>query len=151
MKEITAIELAGELFKIHTHAAGVSDKNRFDIVYREKDIIELLKKLGYPEPDFEGYDIQCQKELLSPPGATIWETLRAKKIKISEFRLMLANNPNSPHRALWDMKIRVNQLLCGELPIDEAIAEDLERVLDVPKHFWLEREKLYREKLEGLK
>ncbi len=50
--KLTAKQLAEELFKIHTHAELVNDQDSGQIVYKEKDIINLLIKLGYPEPDF---------------------------------------------------------------------------------------------------
>ncbi|MEO6302528.1 MAG: hypothetical protein ABIP51_05090 [Bacteroidia bacterium] len=49
---ITPEELGEKLFLIHTHAEIVFDQNPNQIVYREKDIIELLKELGFTEPKF---------------------------------------------------------------------------------------------------
>lgn len=148
--QLNPIELAGWLFNIHEHAEGLFEENPEQIVYREKDIIELLKKLGYPEPDFEGYDKQCQKELLSCPGDTIKESLLEMGISKAEFTKKLKGTFDVHAKWFWNLE-HVNELLEGKLEIGDYIAEDLERVLGVPKHFWLERERLYREKLEGLK
>lgn len=51
IKSLSAIELAEELFKIHIHAELVTPAG---IVYKEEDLIKFLKRLGYPEPDWEG-------------------------------------------------------------------------------------------------
>jgi len=45
-------QLGKLLFDIHTHAEIVSDENSDQIVYREKDVIELLIDLGHDKPDF---------------------------------------------------------------------------------------------------
>ncbi len=41
-------------------------------------------------------------------------------------------------------------LTAGKLPITEEIALKLETVLGIDKQFWLNREKLYRDKLAEL-
>lgn len=52
----TPIEIAEALFIRHTHAELiVMDNDPNQIVYREGSIISLLKELGYPEPDWDGY------------------------------------------------------------------------------------------------
>jgi hypothetical protein len=45
-------ELGRKLFSIHTHAEIVYDHDPNQVVYREKDIIALLKEYGFPEPKF---------------------------------------------------------------------------------------------------
>lgn len=52
IKSVTAHELAGMMFKRHTHAHLCRSE---EIVYREQDVIRLLQLLGYPKPDFEGF------------------------------------------------------------------------------------------------
>lgn len=148
MKPLTAIELAEELFKIHTHAELLNDPE--EIVYRQEDILKLFKKLGYPQPDYEGYSNKVEWEILSPPGETVWDLLREKGIKVSDFREMLCETTDPHVRLFWSKKLSVNKLLCGDLAIDDAIASDLERVLGIDKQFWLNREKNYREKLAKL-
>lgn len=57
-KEITAKELGGLLFNIHSHAETEYFDNPDQIVYKEDDIILLLTKLGYPIPEWgENIDI----------------------------------------------------------------------------------------------
>lgn len=145
---MNAIDLAEELFKIHTHAYLHFGNEETEIVYREKDIVELLKKLGHPEPDFEGYGKKCDRELLSPPGDTIKEMLEERGWSIADFTKKL-QGPLSLNADEWNLK-KVSNLLKGNLPIDKFIAEDLERVLNVPKEFWLNRQKDYSEKLAKL-
>lgn len=47
----TGSEIGNLLFNIHTHAESL--RNPDEIVYREEDIIQLLKTLGLPEPVWE--------------------------------------------------------------------------------------------------
>ncbi len=47
-EKITGEEIGGLLFNIHTHM------DNGEIVYKEKDIIKLLTKLGLPEPIWGG-------------------------------------------------------------------------------------------------
>ncbi len=61
-KPLTAIELGKELFVIHSHAEFEAEINPEQIVYKEVDIINLLKRLGYPEPDWEGNAQEISKE-----------------------------------------------------------------------------------------
>jgi hypothetical protein len=49
-KEKSGKEVAERLFELHTHAEIVNDQEPGQIVYREKDVISLLKYLGLPEP-----------------------------------------------------------------------------------------------------
>lgn len=60
---VDAKTLGGLLFGIHTHAelllkfdadenAAAGLKNPSEIIYREEDIIALLKILGFPEPEW---------------------------------------------------------------------------------------------------
>lgn len=147
MEPITAIKLAEELFKIHIHAITEAYTNSEQVVYKEADIITLLQKLGLPKPDFDGYNKQVEREFLSPPGETIKETLDERKINLHTFQKMLVDISGR----FWNNTVNVIDLISGELKIDDSIAEDLERVLGIDKQFWLNREKLYREKLEKLK
>lgn len=90
MKQLTPIQLAKELFKIHHHVKFEgSDKE--EIVYKEAELIELLNYLGYPSPDFDGYGKKCEKELISCPGDTIKETLDEKEYGMAE------SNPGKYH------------------------------------------------------
>jgi len=47
MREVTAKELAGLLFNIHQH-----DSETGEIIYKEKDLLPILKALGLPEPEW---------------------------------------------------------------------------------------------------
>lgn len=51
----TAINVAEDLFKCHTHAEIVFLTNPDQIVYCEADVIKILTKYGHPAPDFEGF------------------------------------------------------------------------------------------------
>lgn len=44
---ITGKELANLLFKIHSHHPVTEE-----IIYKEKDLLKLFKKLGFPDPDW---------------------------------------------------------------------------------------------------
>lgn len=51
-RELTSKELGGLLCGIHSHADIEGKINPDQIVYREEDIILLLRALGYPEPEW---------------------------------------------------------------------------------------------------
>jgi hypothetical protein len=53
----TAVEIADFMFKRHSHHP-VTEK----IIYQEKDVIELLNRLGHPSPDWKGNAVQYEKE-----------------------------------------------------------------------------------------
>lgn len=59
-----AIKLGVDLFKIITHGEICTAD---EIVYREKDIIELLKSYGFPEPDFQRAVEQIEDQLKTQP------------------------------------------------------------------------------------
>ncbi len=161
---ITPIELAGKLFSIHTHAELVFIDSPDQIVYKEEDIVALLEKLGQPKPDWDGHAKQLrecsqeefvkklkdkaegvgvevidERELLSPPGDTILETMK-------ELELISSLTAELMGISLSDFVL----LTAGKLPITEEIALKLETVLGIDKQFWLNREKLYRDKLAEL-
>lgn len=50
--DINPALLGRMLFEIHTHAEIVYDSDPDEIVYREKDVIRLLKTLGFYKPKF---------------------------------------------------------------------------------------------------
>ena len=76
-------------------------------------------------------------ELLTCPGDTIIETL----IMYSMTRLEFSEAIGLPLR-------KVDYLIKGRLLIDEQLADVLSRVLKIDKQFWINRERLYREKLD---
>ena len=76
------------------------------------------------------------KELLSPPGDTILETIEAIGVSKNE----LAKRLEQPEA--W-----VNELITGEIKITSEIAAQLENALGIPVSFWLAREKEYRANL----
>ena len=75
---------------------------------------------------------EYEPDSVSPPWGTILDTLADKGIAIHELA-----------RAM-DVE-DVTGLLSGEVPIDEVWAERLERSLDIPASFWLNRQKRYDE------
>lgn len=87
----------------------------------------------------EAQRLKDELELLSPPGATIGETMQAKGMDVSEFaEAMGTTNPV------------ILALIIGKIPIDEVIATRLERVLGIDAQFWLNSEVIYRRKLAEL-
>ncbi|HOF19754.1 MAG TPA: ImmA/IrrE family metallo-endopeptidase [Bacteroidales bacterium] len=78
-------------------------------------------------------DIHLQKELLSPPGDTIQETIDALGMSQAELAERIGRS-----------KEKLNGLINGSEPLTLKTAILLERVLDIPAAFWLEREKEYR-------
>lgn len=84
-------------------------------------------------------DIKLQKELLSPPGDTIKETLDT--IGLSEFEFA--------ERIGWTRET-LDNLMEGSAPITFEIARILERELGIPSNFWMARENDYRSDLSAL-
>lgn len=83
-----------------------------------------------------GKDLQLQKELLSPPGDTIQETIDTIGMSQAE----LAERIGRP-------KEKLNDIIKGREPITLKTAILLERVLGIPVSFWMEREREYREEV----
>ncbi|MCF8374647.1 MAG: helix-turn-helix domain-containing protein [Bacteroidales bacterium] len=78
-------------------------------------------------------ELQLQKDLLSPPGDTIQETIDT--IGMSQAQLA--------DRIGWT-KERLNELIKGKIPLTVETAHILEEALGIPASFWVEREKEYQ-------
>lgn len=78
-------------------------------------------------------DIQLAKELISPPGDTLFETIDIKGISQTD----LAKRMGRPIKT-------INEIVQGKAAITPETAIQLERALDIPASFWLERERNYR-------
>lgn len=78
-------------------------------------------------------DIEIAKEMISPPGETLAETLNVKGIS----QAMLALRMGRPLKT-------INEIIKAKAAIMPETAIQLERVLGIEANFWLEREKLYR-------
>jgi len=83
--------------------------------------------------------LQIQKELLSPPGDTIQETIDTIGMSQAE----LAERIGRP-------KEKLNALIKGTEPLTLKTAILLERVLNIPVSFWMEREREYRIELSKI-
>ena len=84
-------------------------------------------------------DLQLERELLSPPGDTILETI--EYLKMSQAELADRLGKTAP---------KVNDLISGKEPITYNTALQLEKVLGIDAEFWLNREMNYRTKLARL-
>lgn len=84
-------------------------------------------------------NIKEERELLSPPGDTILETLEHLKITSGD----LAEAMNITQSSM-------DALISGKQPITETDAIGLQQCLGIDKQFWLSREKLYRDKLKWI-
>lgn len=86
-----------------------------------------------------GSMIEITKELLSPPGDTIQETIDVIGMSQTE----LAERMGRP-------KEKINDVIKGREPITTATAFQLEKVLGIPAGFWMNRENEYRKQLYEL-
>ena len=84
-------------------------------------------------------NLQLQKELLSPPGDTIQETIDTIGMSQAE----LAERIGRP-------KEKLNSLIKGNEPLTLKTAILLERVLGIPASFWMEREREYQLELSKI-
>jgi len=78
-------------------------------------------------------DLDAARELVSPPGDTLMETLVHKGISQSE----LAARMGRPVKT-------INEIVMGKTAILPETAIQLENVLGIQAEFWLERERNYR-------
>lgn len=83
--------------------------------------------------------MNAEKELLSPPGDDILETI--EHIKMS--RMKLAGH-------LGVSAYKVQKMIAGKEPITNNTALQLEKVLGIDAQFWINRENNYRRKLDLL-
>ena len=83
--------------------------------------------------------VENEKLIATPPSATIIEQLNIQHMTKREFGQKMQMN-----------KHEVNQLLNGQMAIDTELAKRLESVLGVPRSFWLNLEKIYREKIQKI-
>jgi HTH-type transcriptional regulator / antitoxin HigA len=77
---------------------------------------------------------------VSPPGETLRDLMEERSLSQAE----LSRRLGRPSQA-------VNEIIAGKKEITEDTALELERVLQVPAHFWLAREARYREHLARLR
>jgi Zn-dependent peptidase ImmA (M78 family)/plasmid maintenance system antidote protein VapI len=75
----------------------------------------------------------------SPPGETIRAVLHAKGVSLDVFRLAIGLD-----------ELQTADLLSGVLPVTPLIARGLASAVGSTAHFWLERQKQYRDCLEEL-
>lgn len=75
-------------------------------------------------------------EEVSPPGETLRDLMEERSLSQAE----LSRRLGRPAQA-------INEIIAGKKEITEETALELERVLQVPAHFWLAREARYREHL----
>lgn len=78
-------------------------------------------------------DIQLAKEMISPPGDTLLESIEYKGISQTD----LAKRMGRPIKT-------INEIIQGKAAITPETAIQLERALDIPAEFWMERERNYR-------
>ncbi len=84
-------------------------------------------------------NLELAREMLSPPGDTIQETIDALGMNQYE----LAERMGRPVKT-------VNEIIKGKEAITPTTAVQLERVLGIPAGFWLERERLYVQALTSI-
>jgi addiction module HigA family antidote len=77
-------------------------------------------------------NLELAREMLSPPGDTIQETINALGMNQNE----LAERMGRPVKT-------INEIIKGKEAITAATALQLELVLGIPANFWLERERQY--------
>ena len=78
-------------------------------------------------------DIELAREIISPPGDTLLETIENRNIS----QLELALHMSRPTKT-------INEIIKGKAAITEDTAIQLERVLGIDADFWMKRERKYR-------
>ena len=78
-------------------------------------------------------DIKIARELMSPPGDTLLETLEVQGISQSELALRMGRPLKT-----------INEIIKGKAAITAETAIQLEKVFKVSARFWMAREANYR-------
>ncbi|MBU6351139.1 MAG: HigA family addiction module antidote protein [Chloroflexi bacterium] len=94
---------------------------------------EFLGETRFLEPNLKN---EYTPDWVSPPGETLLETLEALGMSQTD----LANRMGRPQKT-------INEIIKGKAAITPETALQLEKVLNVPARFWLNREQQYRESL----
>ncbi len=81
-------------------------------------------------------DKEYQPDFVSPPGDTIEGELEVRRITPAE----LADRMGYPLNT-------INEVIAGNAEITVDMATQLDLVFGIPAHFWLNRERRYREAL----
>jgi plasmid maintenance system antidote protein VapI len=74
---------------------------------------------------------------VSPPGGTLCDLLEERGMSQAELAERMGRSETF-----------VSNLVNGETPLTQDTAHQLERILNVPTHFWNYREQQYREVLD---
>jgi len=82
---------------------------------------------------------QFMPDYAIPPGKTLAEELVAKSMSQAELAILMEIT-----------KETLNEIINGKAPITLETALKLERVFQLPAHFWLNMEQQYQETLEQL-
>lgn len=85
-------------------------------------------------------DLHYAPEEVTPPGATLGDLMEERGLSQAELSRRLKRPPQA-----------INEIIAGKKEITEDTALELERVLQVPAHFWLARDARYREYLARLR
>jgi len=86
------------------------------------------------------HNLLYQPTEVSPPGDTLRDLMDERDLTQAELSRRLGRPTQT-----------INEILAGKKEITEDTAIELERVLQVPAHFWLTREAQYREYLARLR
>ena len=78
-------------------------------------------------------------EEISPPGETLRDLIEERSLSQAKRSRRLGLSAQA-----------INEIIAGKKEITEKTALELERVLQVPAHFWLAREARYRDHLARL-
>ena len=77
---------------------------------------------------------QYNPDYVSPPGDTLEEVLEDRGITQAELTYRMGSSQKT-----------INEIIKGKAAITKETALQLELVLDIPAHFWINRERHYRE------
>ncbi len=84
-------------------------------------------------------DIAVRPKWASPPGETILAVLHAKGMSVDLFRHEIGLNES-----------QAAELFAGVMPVTPLLAKDLSRLVGSTAHFWMERQKQFRNTLDEL-
>ncbi len=134
--------MAKELFAIHCHMIP-DGSNEHIIVYREDELLEVLKKWGFPDPDWAGnaaeHVTKIETLLDSHPSNKIREFM--EKLGIDESKLAILLNMSDK---------QLDRLLNKGGALSLIMADRLEIIFDKPAREWLQMQDEYLAKINEI-
>jgi plasmid maintenance system antidote protein VapI len=137
--DITKLGICQENGHVILEYIGWRGSQTIVIAKSEEEQIKLIVDKVYSSPNDSPTEqlTKDELELLSPPGATILESMDALGVDMPLFCIRMGLTPET-----------AQDLLTGKMILTPYIADQLEDILNIDTQFWLNLEANYRQKLQ---